>query len=159
MQLQDGISRVDPEDFSRVVDVWEASVRATHHFLTEADIQFFKPLVQLGLPHVEHLLAMRDRDGLVIGFIGVVDHKIEMLFIDPAWRGQGIGRQLLTHAVEVLAATLLDVNEQNPQALGFYERMGFEVFARTERDGSGKPFPLLLMRLRGSELPAGDSES
>ena len=156
MQLQDGISRVGPEDFSRVVDVWEASVRATHDFLTEADIQFFKPLVQLGLPHVEHLLAMRDRDGLVVGFIGVVGHKIEMLFIDPAWRGQGIGRRLLTHAVEVLGATLLDVNEQNPQALGFYERMGFEVFARTERDGSGKPFPLLLMRLRGSELPAAD---
>lgn len=156
MQLQEGIFRVGPEDFSRVVDVWEASVRATHHFLTEADIQFFKPLVQHGLPHVEHLLAMRDHDGQVVGFIGVVGHKVEMLFIDPVWRGQGIGRRLLTHALEVLGATLLDVNEQNPQALGFYERMGFEVFARTELDGSGKPFPLLLMRLRGSELPSGD---
>ncbi|HEY0604056.1 MAG TPA: GNAT family N-acetyltransferase [Herpetosiphonaceae bacterium] len=156
MQLQDGIFPVTPEDFPRVVDVWESSVRATHDFLTEADIQFYKPFVQSGLPHVEHLLCMRDSEGQVVGFIGVVKVKIEMLFIDPAWRGQGIGRRLLTHAVEVLGATLVDVNEQNPQAIGFYDRMGFEVIWRSERDGADKPFPILHLRLRGAAPPTGD---
>lgn len=156
MQLQDGIFPVSPEDYPRVVDVWEASVRATHDFLTEADIQFYLPFVQNGLPHVEHLLCMRDSTGQVVGFIGVVGMKIEMLFIDPAWRGQGIGRRLLTHAVEVLGATLVDVNEQNPQAVGFYDRMGFEVIWRSELDGTGKPFPLLHLRLRGAATPTGE---
>ena len=73
-----------PEDFPRVVNVWEASVRATHHFVTEADIQFFKPLVREGLPHVAELACVRDGEGEVIGFIGIVDAKVEMLFIHPA---------------------------------------------------------------------------
>ena len=73
-----------------------------------------------------------------------------MLFVHPAWRGQGIGRRLLTHAVTALGATMLDVNEQNPQAVGFYRRMGFEVVGRSALDDFGKPFPLLHMQMNGS---------
>lgn len=31
----------------------------------------------------------------------------------------------------------MGVNEQNPQARGFYEHMGFHVYKRTETDGQG----------------------
>jgi putative acetyltransferase len=146
MQLQDGIFSVQAEDHPRVVEVWEASVRATHHFITEADIQFFKPLVRDALPDIE-VACVRDREGLVAGFVAVQHGKVEMLFIHPAWRGQGAGRRLLEHAINTLGATILDVNEQNEQALGFYRRMGFEVVGRSEIDGLGKPYPLLHMRL------------
>ena len=145
------VSPVQPEDFQLVVDVWEASVRATHHFVTEADIQFFKPLVREGLPQVAELACVRDDGGKVVGFIGVAGTKVEMLFIHPAWRGQGIGRRLLTHAVTALGATMLDVNEQNPQAVGFYRWMGFEVVGRSALDDFGKPFPLLHMQIQGSD--------
>jgi putative acetyltransferase len=56
---------------------------------------------------------------------------------------------LLTYAVTTLGATILDVNEQNEQALGFYLRMGFEVVGRSPLDGMGKPYPLLHMRKAG----------
>ena len=149
MQLQEGVSPVQVEDFSRVVQVWEASVRETHHFLTEADIQFFKPLVRDELHPTVGLACVRDGEGQVVGFVGVAGRKVEMLFIDPRWRGQGIGRRLLKHAVNTLGARVVDVNEQNEQAVGFYLRMGFEVERRSELDSTGKPFPLLHMRLRG----------
>jgi putative acetyltransferase len=145
-QLQDGVSAVGPDDFVRVVEVWEASVRATHEFITEADIEVIRPLVRDSLPSVPHLLCVREHTGQVVGFIGVEDEKIEMLFVHPAWRGQGIGRRLLTYAVTRLGATELDVNEQNPQAIGFYLRMGFEVVGRSAVDSIGKPYPLLHMR-------------
>lgn len=144
--LQAGISPVHAEDFPRVVEVWEASVRATHHFVKESDIEIFRPMVRDGLPHIP-ITCMRDDKGRVAGFIGVADHKVEMLFIHPDWRGQGIGRQLLQHAVDELGAVALDVNEQNEQALGFYLRMGFEVIGRSELDSTNKPYPLLHMRL------------
>ncbi|MBD1853204.1 acetyltransferase [Cyanobacteria bacterium FACHB-502] len=147
MQLQEGISPVSSADFRRVVEVWEASVRATHYFLSEADIQLFKPLVLDALPHVAKLDCVRNDQGQVVGFIGVVESKVEMLFIDPSWRGKGIGCQLLKYAVRTLGATKVDVNEQNEQAVGFYLRMGFEVEGRSELDSMGKPFPLLHMRL------------
>src|SRR5262249_41172485 len=139
MQTQEGITEITAEDLPRVVEVWEASVRATHHFLTEANIQFFKSLIDDDLAQVEILAGMRDGDGQIIGFIGVHGAEVEALFIHPEWRGQGIGRYLLTYAVETLGVTELDVNEQNDQAIGFYRRMGFEVVGRSAVDGLGQP--------------------
>jgi putative acetyltransferase len=152
------ISPVQSEDFSRVVDVWEASVRATHDFVSEDDIQFFRPLVRDGLRAVAQLACVRDERGAVVGFAGVTGVKVEMLFVHPDWRGQGIGRRLLLHAATVFGAQMLDVNEQNPQAVGFYLRMGFEVVGRSELDDFGKPYPLLHMRLAGSTSTLHGSE-
>jgi putative acetyltransferase len=90
---------------------------------------------------------VRDVDGIVAGFIAVAHGKIEMLFVHPEWRGHGIGKQLIRYAVDTLGATTLDVNEQNEQALGFYLPMGFVVEGRSEFDSTGKPYPLLHMRL------------
>ena len=39
----------------------------------------------------------------------------------------------------------LFVNEQNPQARGFYEHMGFAVRERSELDEQGNPYPILFM--------------
>ena len=146
MLTQDNITPIDAEDIPRVVAVWEASVRATHHFLTEADIQHLKPLVGDDLSQLATLAGVRDGAGQVVGFIGVEGAEVGALFIHPDWRGQGIGRRLLAYAVETLGASELDVNEQNEQAVGFYRRMGFEVIGRSEEDGMGLPFPLLHMR-------------
>jgi putative acetyltransferase len=155
MPLQEGVYPIGPTEFPRVVDVWEASVRATHHFVAEADIAIFRPLVEAALPHVPALLGVRGEDGLVAGFIGVKTDEVEMLFIHPAWRGQGAGKRLLRYAVTEWGATRLDVNEQNEQAVGFYHAMGFEVAGRSELDGMGKPYPLLHMRLaRGAKHEA-----
>jgi putative acetyltransferase len=142
------MSPAQPEDYPRVVEVWEASVRATHHFVSEADILIFKPLVREELPQSETLICMRDADGEIIGFMAVRGDEVESLFIHPGWRGKGVGRRLLSYAVETLGATRLDVNEQNEQAVGFYQRMGFEVTGRSLVDGMGKPYPLLHMRLK-----------
>ena len=147
MHLQAGVFTVQADAFPRILEVCEASVRATHHFVSEADIQLFKPLVRDALPQFADLACVRDAAGQVAGFIAVANHKIEMLFIHPLARGQGGGRRLLTHAVTMFGAKTLDVNEQNEQAVGFYLRMSFKVTGRSEFDGMGKPYPLLHLRL------------
>lgn len=146
--LQDAVDAVRPEEGDRVLEVWEASVRATHHFLSEADIQFFKPLVLQELLTLDHLDCVRDREGLVVGFVGVSGDKMEALFVHPAYHRVGIGRMLARHAVVELGATAVDVNEQNAPAVEFYRRIGFEVEGRSDVDSTGKPFPLLHMRKR-----------
>src|SRR5262249_55351195 len=127
MLLQDGISAVHPEDYARVVEVWEASVRATHHFVSESDIEVFRPLVREALPKVPDLVCVRDTKKNVVAFIGVADTEIDMLFVHPDWRGKGVGRRLIGYAVDERGARTLDVNEQNEQAVGFYLKMGFKV--------------------------------
>lgn len=135
-------------DYAELTQVWEASVRATHDFLPESYIQLLKNLVLTRYLDAVMLICTRDTQLRITGFAGVAAGKVEMLFIHPAHRGQGLGRQLLRYAIEAMNADQLDVNEQNPQALGFYFKQGFEVIGRTDHDGMGQPYPLLHLRLR-----------
>lgn len=57
-----------------------------------------------------------------------------------------LGRRLRTLAAERYGVRELTVNEQNPQAVGFYEHLGFSVWKRTERDEEGGEYLLLYMR-------------
>jgi len=135
-------------DFEELTRVWEASVRATHDFLPDSYIELLKNLVLTRYLDAVMLICTKDSSQRITGFAGVAAGKIEMLFIDPDHRGQGLGKKLLRYALEHLNAVELDVNEQNPQALGFYFKQGFEVIGRSEVDGMGQPYPLLHMRLR-----------
>lgn len=135
------------EDYTSIVDVWEASVRATHHFLKEEDIQYFKPLILTEFLNAVQLHCIKI-DNRIVAFLGTSSDKIEMLFVHPAFHGKGVGKTLLLHAINKLNKTLVDVNEQNEQAVSFYKRFGFEVVNRSAQDAMGKPYPILHMKLK-----------
>ena len=135
-------------DYPELLKVWEASVRATHDFLSEEDISSLRQLILERYFDTVELYCDRNNDGKILGFCGVADGNLEMLFIAPDSRGQGIGTALCRHAVDRLGVTRVDVNEQNPQALGFYKHFGFVVVGRSPLDGQGNPFPLLHLSLR-----------
>ena len=141
------IFEVTKNEYPEIVDVWEASVRATHSFLTEDDIQFFKPLILNEYLSAVNLRCVKDDDGKILGFLGVAEGNIEMLFLAPESRGKGMGRLLVKYAIEQMGVQKVDVNEQNPDAVGFYKHVGFEVTSRSPLDGMGKPFPILHMAL------------
>ena len=141
------VKNVLPENYAEMLNVWENSVRATHDFITEGDIEFFKPIIiEKAFPAVT-LRCIKSNDGSILGFVGIHDSKVEMVFILNEARGQGIGKVLLQYAIEQLGATKVDVNEQNPRAVGFYEHMGFKVVSRSPFDDMEKPFPILHMTL------------
>lgn len=140
------VSDRTPELVERLVCVWERSVHETHSFLSEAEVAEIKPFVPQAITSVK-TLVMAEKDGAPVGFMGVQDRRLEMLFLDPEVRGQGLGRRLLEHGIEHLGVTELTVNEQNPQAVGFYEHLGFKTYRRAELDEEGRPYPLLYMRL------------
>ena len=135
-------------DVPEIFGVWESSVRATHTFLTESDIQFLIPIVRQAFAQCSPLHCTRDVRGRISAFLFVADGKIEMLFVHADRRGEGLGTLLTTYAIGVLGADLVDVNEQNEQAVGFYEHLGFRRFDRSPLDPTGKPFPILHMKLQ-----------
>jgi putative acetyltransferase len=141
------IENVEQIDYSILIEIWEASVRATHDFLQEEDILTLKPLILEHYFDAVDLKCAKDESDKILGFCGVHEGNIEMLFISPEARGSGVGSQLTDYAVNHQGATKVDVNEQNKQALGFYERVGFSVVGRSPLDGQGKPYPLLHMEL------------
>lgn len=132
-----------------LLDLWHRSVRATHDFLSEDDIAQLLPQVRDRYLGAVDVWVYEDIDDRPLGFIGLVGAQVEMLFLDPRWRGQGIGTRLLDHARELRGALTVDVNEHNPQAHGFYRRYGFTDVGRSPLDGQGRPFPLIHMALHG----------
>ena len=134
-----------PELLERLLEVWEASVRRTHLFLPDGEIRAIRAYVPQALAEVPRLVVAEDGAGRPVGFLGVEGSSAAMLFLAPEARGRGLGRALLTYGVERCGVDRLAVNEQNPQARGFYEHMGFRVVRRTERDEQGGPYPLLYM--------------
>ena len=131
---------------NELLTIWEASVRATHHFLSDAEIAKIKTYVPQALSGVEHLVVAENAAARPVAFMGVQDHRLEMLFLSPAVRGQGLGKQLMQFGDENYKITELTVNEQNPQAVGFYEHLGFTTYKRTDHDEEGGPYPLLYMK-------------
>jgi len=143
-------------DCTALLAVWERSVRATHDFVTEADIEFYRPLVaEMLAGDTLELWVLTSETNVPIGFLGLSAHAIEALFLEPTSRRRGAGRRLVAHAQALRPGALtVDVNEQNWPARSFYEALGFVVIGRSPLDDTGRPYPILHMR-RGAPLDSG----
>ena len=137
-----------PDLINQLLEVWENSVRATHLFLSEKEIKSIREYVPQALREIAHLMIAEDEAGCAAAFMGIEDGTLEMLFIAPKERGKGLGKRLIQYGMENYGIKRLAVNEQNPQARGFYEHMGFHVYKRTDHDEQGNPYPLLYMRFK-----------
>src|SRR5688500_17500675 len=109
MDGQTNLSPVSRDEFPRLLEIWEAAVRATHHFLTESDIDSIRPIVANDAFPAVQLACVRDAFGRILGFLGTADGKIEMLFVDPEYHRQGIGRRLIDYAVNQRGTRAVDV--------------------------------------------------
>lgn len=137
----------NPLLIEQLLDVWESSVKATHLFLSENEVENIKKYVPQALREIPHLIIIENENQVLVGFMGIVEQHIEMLFVSAEERGKGLGKELLKYGIEKYSVNDLAVNEQNPLAKGFYEHMGFRIYKRTEKDEQGNPYPLLYMRL------------
>ncbi|PWL80264.1 GNAT family N-acetyltransferase [Candidatus Gastranaerophilales bacterium] len=131
----------------QLLAVWENSVKATHLFLSENEIENIKQYVLQALKEITNLIIVVNKDNDPIAFMGIEKNKLEMLFISDKERGKGIGSKLIQYGIKKYSINELTVNEQNPKARNFYEHTGFRVYKKTETDEQGNPYPLLYMRL------------
>jgi len=131
-------------DYPRIMEIWESAVKATHGFLAEEDFIYFKEVIPKDyLPNLEVFLLIENRES--VGFSSVSEGNLEMLFIHNEYRSKGYGKSLFQFMDETNGITKVDVNEQNYQAIGFYEKLGFKKAGRSENDGSGKDYPIIHM--------------
>ncbi|WP_235844214.1 acetyltransferase [Crenobacter intestini] len=138
-----------PDEGARVVEIWRRAVDATHDFLSPEDRQAIDELVCDFLPKATLWLAV-DAHGYPLAFMLIDDGHMEALFVDPAFRGEGIGASLVRHGLSIHPAMTTDVNEQNGQAIGFYEKMGFKRTGRSSVDAQGRPYPIIHLAMRRS---------
>ena len=143
------IRKAATTDRDALFDIWLRSVRATHTFLSEEEIQNLIPAVREYLASTGTQFWVLTGDGeAVVGFMGLSGSRMESLFLRPDAFRRGYGRTLVKHAQALHGDITVDVNEQNEQARAFYEACGFVVEGRSDVDDAGRPFPLLHLRLK-----------
>ncbi|WP_278562340.1 GNAT family N-acetyltransferase [Phocaeicola plebeius] len=138
------IREVKKTDYPILVDIWESAVLSTHDFLKKEDFLYYREHLPTYFQYVT--LYGYEQDGRLVGFIGVAENNIEMLFVHNDYRYKGVGKRLVMYAIEKLQVCKVDVNEQNIQAVGFYQHRGFSVITRSDLDAEGKAYPILHMR-------------
>lgn len=111
---------------NQLLEVWEDSVKATHLFLSNEEINSIKEYVPQAISGVSNLIIIENEIRQPVAFMGIEDTKLEMLFIKNSERRKGLGKQLLNYGIKKYNVSELAVNEQNPEAKGFYEHMGFK---------------------------------
>lgn len=131
-----------PSEASEIIQIWKNSVDATHDFLTTHDRQEIEKEV-VGFFSETPVWVATHQEDRPLGFMFLHDGHLEALFVDASARGLGVGKQLISHALALHPDLSIDVNEQNRQAVGFYQHMGFKVTGRSELDNQGRPYPLL----------------
>jgi Acetyltransferases len=139
------IRRSRHDEGEKLVAIWCRSVDATHHFLSSEDRAKLEELVHSFLPDAPLWVAVTEEDEPV-AFMLLTEQHMDALFVDPDFRGHGVGKLLIKHALIQSPGLTTDVNEQNQQAVGFYKKMGFIQTGRSERDDQGRPYPLIHLR-------------
>ena len=146
------IRPIRSDEHETLVHIWLRSVRATHHFLSEPEIEALRPdtAEALGPNGPLELFVLVDDADAPVGFMGLVGSDVSALFLDPDVRRRGGGRSLIEHAVALRGPLTVEVNEQNPEAVRFYEAMGFRTVERSDTDDEGRPYPILRMAQPGA---------
>ncbi len=140
------IENRDERLIQELYKIWKDSVIAKHLFLSNEGIEKIGKYVPSALKDIPQLIVKTNDSNKLVAFMGIKNRKLEMLFIAPAERGKGSGKELIKYGISKYDINELGVNEQNPEAKGFYEHMGFKVYKRTEKDEQGNPYPILYMR-------------
>ncbi|MEF7612577.1 GNAT family N-acetyltransferase [Aquincola sp. MAHUQ-54] len=132
-----GITQTTIDDYPALLRVWEACIRPRHPRISQAESAMYRELITSAFLPSNVVRAYRSPAGQVLGFVAVEGRRIGMLFVAPAYQGQGVGAQLCRHAQDVLGATGADVHEDNEAALAFFRRMGLEEAGTADigRDG------------------------
>jgi len=134
-----------PYEAIEIIKIWKSSVDATHDFLTAHDRKEIEKEVVDFFSETPVWVAS-NQDDQPLGFMFLHEGHVEALFVDASARGLGIGKLLISHALSLHPDLSVDVNEQNQQAVGFYQHMGFQVSGRSEWDNQGRQYPLLHLR-------------
>lgn len=137
-------------DLEAVLAAWENASKVGHPFLSEAFLaQERVDLRELYLPNTETWVF--EQDGQVIGFISLMGNEIGGLFVQPAFHGTGVGRQLMEKAKSLHPVLELEVFKSNSVGRRFYAKCGFVLISEGVHEETQQTF--LRLRFTAPRVP------
>ena len=99
--------KVKEKDYNTILKIWERFVVETHDFLKKEDRMQLKNELPIYLKYVEAYLWFNEKEA--IGFSGINEKNLEMLFIDPKHFNKGYGTTILQSLIQEDKIQYVDV--------------------------------------------------
>ena len=123
------IRKMEEKDIPDVLQIWlETNIRA-HNFIEKEYWTGNYEMVKQILPEAEVYVYEDEKNGQIVGFIGMNNQYVEGLFVKESAQSRGIGKQLLDHAKSRKTELRLGVYQKNMRAVRFYLRENFLIQA------------------------------
>lgn len=120
------IRKIEPEEIDDVLDVWiNASIQA-HGFIDE---EFWKSKIdamrKIYIPNSETYIFTENK--FIKGFLSLHGDTLAAMFVSPEFQSNGIGRKLMEKVKTLRNRLELTVYKENPKAVEFYKKCGFNI--------------------------------
>ena len=100
------IKEKTPHLINQLLKIRESSLRATHFFLSDNEINMIKEYVPNAINNISHLIIALDDSSTPIAFMGIEDKTLEMLFISAQERKKGIENIYLNTALKTMMSKI-----------------------------------------------------
>lgn len=124
-------------DIEKILKIWLSASLKAHNFIAET---FWKSKIEemrnLYLPSSEVYVFEKED---VLGFYALYGNVLAAIFVDPIVQNNGIGSEMLLHALKQRNKLTLHVYKENSSALRFYRRHGFICIDEQIDSNTGQP--------------------
>ena len=119
------------------MDIWLTSTIEAHKFISKEYWQNNYNIVRdVYIPMAETLIYEDEES--IKGFISIINNEfIGALFVDTAYQGCGIGKQLINYAMNKYKKLNLAVYKDNNKSVEFYINRGFKIIEEKVTEDSG----------------------
>ncbi|MBE3936079.1 N-acetyltransferase [Vibrio parahaemolyticus] len=130
------IRKYNENDMDSVLDIWLNASVIAHDFISA---EFWESQVEnmrnIYIPASETYVY--EAESKVVGFYALYENSLAAIFVSPELQGQGIGKQLLSHAKARRAVLSLSVYKENQTSYQFYLSQGFKVVSEQVDEHTG----------------------
>lgn len=121
------IRKFQKNDIDDVMKIWLEGNIKIHSFVNASywneNFELVKGLM------LESEMYVSENNGVITGFIGMMDHMIAGIFVCSDYQSQGIGKLFISEMKMKYSRLILQVYKKNEKAIKFYEREGFTIIS------------------------------
>lgn len=128
------IRKATKNDLNIIMDIWLSANVSAHNFISEEYWNNHFEEVRTAISSSEVYVF---EDSVIKGFVGVKGNYIAGIFIKEEFQAKGIGGKLISFLKTFKPELILNVYEQNENAVGFYEKHGFQISQKNVEEETG----------------------
>lgn len=123
-------------DIHQIMKLWLETNVSTHHFIPKEYWIGMYDAVKESMPSAS--IYVYEENGIVYGFIGLMDQYIAGIFVESEMQEKGIGKQLIEYVKANTEELALHVYQKNCRAMHFYEREKFVIVSQQVDEDTGE---------------------